>query len=182
VLVADGTTPLAQAYRAYEQVEGQVSAALDQLVATNGFADLLATSATNVMALTRLANGTVDRFVRSTRLAARQDVTELARQLARTEDKLERLLQAVQTLQTSLEATSVPSATASPAPVASSAPAAEPTAAAEPEPAAEPDEPAAAPEPVAASNGTAGPARATAAARRRSTPAKKAAAPARGRS
>jgi hypothetical protein len=101
--VADGTTPLAQAYRAYEQVEGQLSAALDQLVATNGFADLLATSATNVMALTRMANGAVDRIVRATRLAARQDVTQLARQLARTEDKLERLLQAVEELQESLD-------------------------------------------------------------------------------
>jgi ABC-type transporter Mla subunit MlaD len=100
--VADGTTPLGQAYRAYEQVEGQLSSALDQLVATNGFADLLAASATNVMALTRLANGAVDRVVRSTRLAARHDVTELARQLARTEDKLERLLQAVEELQAQL--------------------------------------------------------------------------------
>lgn len=104
--MADGTptTPLAQAYRAYERFEGQLSAAMDQLVATNGFADLLATSATTVMALTRLANGTVDRFVRSTRLAARQDVTQLARQLARTEDKLERLLQAVEDLQGRLDA------------------------------------------------------------------------------
>jgi len=102
--VADGTTPLAQAYHAYEQLEGRLSTALDQLVATNGFADLLATSATNVMAMTRLANGSVDRIVRSTRLAARQDVTELARQLARTEDKLERLLQAVELLQERLDA------------------------------------------------------------------------------
>ena len=102
------TTPLEQAYRAYERFEGQLSAAMDQLVATNGFADLLATSATTVMALTRLANGTVDRFVRSTRLAARQDVVGLARQLARTEDKLERLLQAVEELQDRLDATPPP--------------------------------------------------------------------------
>ena len=101
--MADGTTPLAQAYHAYEQLEGRLSTALDQLVTTNGFADLLATSATNVMAMTRLANGSVDRIVRSTRLAARQDVTELARQLARTEDKLERLLQAVELLQERLD-------------------------------------------------------------------------------
>jgi TolA-binding protein len=102
--VADETTPLGQAYQAYERLEGQLSTALDKLVATNGFADLLATSATNVMALTRLANGTVDKVVRSTRLAARRDVTELARQLARTEAKLERLLQAVEELQGQLEA------------------------------------------------------------------------------
>lgn len=95
---------MGQAYQAYERLEGQMSTALDKLVATNGFADLLATSATNVMALTRLANGTVDKVVRSTRLAARRDVTELARQLARTEAKLERLLQAVEELQGQLEA------------------------------------------------------------------------------
>jgi phage shock protein A len=102
--VADRITPGAAVYRAYEQFESQLSAAVDQLVATNGFADLLATSATTVMALTRIANDTVDRFVRSTRLAARQDVTGLARQLARTEDKLERLLQVTEELQDRLEA------------------------------------------------------------------------------
>jgi uncharacterized protein YhaN len=98
-----GGTPLGQAYRAYEQLEGRLSTALDQLVGSNGFADLLASSATNAMALTRLANGTVDQAVRATRLAVRKDVTDLARQLARTEDKLERLLQAVEALQARLD-------------------------------------------------------------------------------
>jgi hypothetical protein len=98
IAVADETPPLAQAYAAYEQLEGRLSTALDKVVATNAFADLLATSATNVMAVTRLANGTVDRAVRTTRLAARTDVTDLARQLARTEEKLERLLQLVEAL------------------------------------------------------------------------------------
>jgi BMFP domain-containing protein YqiC len=101
--VADETTPLGQAYKAYEQLEGRLSTALDQLVGSNGFADLLASSATNVMALTRVANGTVDQAVRATRLAVRKDVTDLARQLARTEDKLERLLQAVEALQARLD-------------------------------------------------------------------------------
>jgi len=139
--VADGTTPLAQAYRTYEQFEGQLSTALDQLVATNGFADLLATSATTVMAMTRLVNGAVDRAVRSTRLAARQDVTELARQLARTEDKLERLLELVEQLQESAGPVSPP--TTAPAAAAS------------------------AQAPASGANGTSGRPRATAAARRR---------------
>lgn len=130
--MAEGTTPLAQAYRAYEQFEGQLSAALDQLVATNGFADLLATSATNVMALTRVVNGAVDRLVRSTRLAARQDVTDLARQLARTEDKLERLLQAVRQLQDDLDAGR--GAEAGTAGATGTAPSADPAAAARPRP------------------------------------------------
>jgi hypothetical protein len=138
--VADETAPLAQAYQAYERIEGQLSVALDKLVATNGFADLLATSATNVMALTRMANGTIDRVVRTTRLAARHDVTELGRQLARTEAKLERLLQVVEELQGQLDATGVetpqraaiargevssipaPSVTTTPEPSAESAP------------------------------------------------------------
>jgi BMFP domain-containing protein YqiC len=91
--------PLAQAYAAYEQLEGKLSTAMDQLVATNGFAEIFTTTATTVMALMRTVNNGVDQAVRTTRLAARQDITGLARQLARTEDKLERLLQAVEQLE-----------------------------------------------------------------------------------
>jgi hypothetical protein len=40
--------------------------------------------------------------VRNLRLAGRRDVTSLARQLARTEDKLERVLQEVERLQEQL--------------------------------------------------------------------------------
>jgi len=97
------TDPMASAYAAYEQLESRLSTAMDQLVATNGFAELFTTSATTVMALTRMVNGAIDRAARSTRLAARQDVTSLARQLARTEDKLERLLQAVEGIQDQLD-------------------------------------------------------------------------------
>jgi hypothetical protein len=113
--VADATTPLTQAYRAYEQLEAQLATALEQLVATDGFADLLATSATNMMAATRIANVTMDRMVRSTRLATHQDVVELARQLARTEDKLERLLQAVEELGDRVDALNPPRAADRPA-------------------------------------------------------------------
>ena len=109
--IADGSSAgdagigpsLGQVYRAYEQLEGLASSALEQLVATNGFADLMATSATNAMALTRLVNERVDQAVRATRLASRRDVVDLARQLGRTEDKLERLLQAVEKLQSRLD-------------------------------------------------------------------------------
>lgn len=90
--------PLASAYARYEQFESRLSSAMDQLVATNGFAELFTTSASVLMALTRTVNSTLDEAVRATRLAARQDVTSLARQLARTEDKLERLLQAVESI------------------------------------------------------------------------------------
>jgi len=115
--VADETAPLTQVYTAYEQLEGKLSSALDRLVATNAFADLLATSATNVMAATRLANGTVDRAVRSTRLAARSDVVALSRQLTRTEDKLERLLQLLEEFGDRIDRLETPAASGAQEPV-----------------------------------------------------------------
>ncbi|WP_088319699.1 hypothetical protein [Kineosporia sp. R_H_3] len=89
-------TPLTQLLALYEQAEAKAAALAEQAVGSNVFAELLATTATNVMALAGVANSVVDRGVRLTRFAARADVTGLARQLARTEDKLERLLQEVQ--------------------------------------------------------------------------------------
>ena len=93
------TDPLAGAYAAYEQLEAKLSTAMDQLVATNGFAELFTTTATTMMAATKMANDAIDQVVRATRLAARQDVTSLAKQLARTEDKLERMLQAIEAIE-----------------------------------------------------------------------------------
>ncbi len=101
--VTQPTDPLAGAYAAYEQFESRLSTAMDQLVATNGFAELFTTSASVVLSMTRMANGALDEAVRATRLAARQDVTALARQLGRTEDKLERLLQLVEDVSDRLE-------------------------------------------------------------------------------
>jgi BMFP domain-containing protein YqiC len=101
--VAESTDPLSNAYAAYEQFEAKLSTAMDQLVATNGFAELFTTSATTMMALSRMVNGAIDQAVRGTRLAARQDVTSLARQLARTEDKLERMLQAIEAIESRLD-------------------------------------------------------------------------------
>ncbi len=130
--MSQSTDPLASAYAAYEQFESRLSTAMDQLVATNGFAELFTTSATTMMALTRVVNGAIDQAVRQTRLAARGDVTSLARQLARTEDKLERLLQAVEAIQDQLareEAARRPAggSVAAPSAPAAAAPAASPT-------------------------------------------------------
>jgi hypothetical protein len=55
-------------------------------------------SAENVAALTRIGADCGDLVLRNLRLAGRADVTRLARQLHRTEDKLERLLQEVEEL------------------------------------------------------------------------------------
>ena len=49
-----------------------------------------------------MGNDVSDLVVRNLRLAGRQDVTSLARQLARTEDKLEQVLQEVERLQEQL--------------------------------------------------------------------------------
>jgi hypothetical protein len=100
--MADQHDPLSRIYRLYVDVETRAASALESLVGTDAFGELLATSASNAMALARLANGGIDRGVRALRVAGRADVTELARQLARTEDKLERVLQEVEQLRDEL--------------------------------------------------------------------------------
>lgn len=91
-------TPLTKLYALYEQTEAKAATLAEQAVASTAFGELLATTATNVMAVAGVLNAAVDRGVRVTRIAARADVVGLARQLARTEDKLERLLQEVEEL------------------------------------------------------------------------------------
>src|SRR6202035_1204685 len=65
---------------------------------------LLAISGENVAALARIGSDTADLVLRNLRLAGRADFTRLARQLHRTEDKLERLLQEVEDLREDLAA------------------------------------------------------------------------------
>jgi ABC-type transporter Mla subunit MlaD len=54
---------------------------------------LLGQLAENAAALTKLSNDAMDLVIRNLRVAGRRDVIRLARQLGRTEDKLERVLQ-----------------------------------------------------------------------------------------
>jgi hypothetical protein len=58
--------------------------------------------AENAAALTKLGNDAMDLALRNLRLAGRRDVVRLGRQLARTEDKLERVLQEVEMLRDQL--------------------------------------------------------------------------------
>ena len=58
----------------------------------------------NVAALTRIGSDWADLVIRNVRLAGRADVTRLARQLRRNEDKLERVLQEVEGLRDELAA------------------------------------------------------------------------------
>jgi hypothetical protein len=54
----------------------------------------------------------MDLFLRNLRVAGRRDVVRLSRQLARTEDKLERVLQEVEELRGELAKQPAPTATA----------------------------------------------------------------------
>jgi hypothetical protein len=90
--------PEAQVHELYEQAESRTAQAFEELVSKPSFGLLLARSAENVAAVTRISSGIADLVLRNLRLAGRADVTRLARQLHRTEDKLERLLQEVEQL------------------------------------------------------------------------------------
>jgi len=105
--MADSTTPApdAQVRALYEQAESETAQAFEQLVSKPSFGVLLARSAENVAALTRIGSDVADLVLRNLRLAGRADVTRLARQLHRTEDKLERLLQEVEQLRDELPRT-----------------------------------------------------------------------------
>ncbi|MHB8696364.1 MAG: hypothetical protein ACYDHH_34585, partial [Solirubrobacteraceae bacterium] len=54
-------------------------------------------------ALTRLGNDLADLVLRNLRVAGRADIFRLARQLQRTEDKLERVLQEIEQLRDETE-------------------------------------------------------------------------------
>jgi hypothetical protein len=88
----------------YEQAESDTASAFERMVATPSFGRLLALSAENAAALTRLGADWADLVLRSFRIAGRADIVRLARQLHRTEDKLERVLQEVEALRDELAA------------------------------------------------------------------------------
>jgi hypothetical protein len=102
--VADASTPGPedQVRALYEQAESRTGQAFEELVSKPSFGVLLARSAENVAAIARIGSDLADLVLRNLRLAGRADVTRLARQLHRTEDKLERLLQEVEELRDEL--------------------------------------------------------------------------------
>ena len=77
----------------------------EEAVSKPSFGALLARSAENVAALTRIGTDFADLVLRNLRVAGRADITRLARQLHRTEDKLERVLQEVEQLRDELAQT-----------------------------------------------------------------------------
>jgi hypothetical protein len=88
----------------YEQAESTTSRAFEELVSKPSFGAVMARSAENVAAMTRMAGDAADMVWRNLRVAGRADVTRLMRQLHRTEDKLERVLQEVELLREELAA------------------------------------------------------------------------------
>lgn len=94
--------PVQAAKAAYETQEKQASKALEELVSSQGFAEGLAMVTSNVAAMARIGSVGLDQVVRMSRLAGRSDIARLGRQLARTEDKLEQVLQVVELLEAEL--------------------------------------------------------------------------------
>jgi hypothetical protein len=94
--------PTEEVRRLYEEAEKRTAGAMEELVKRDAFGELLARTTENILALIRLGNDAADLVVRNLRLAGRRDITSLGRQLARTEDKLEQVLQEVERLQDQL--------------------------------------------------------------------------------
>jgi hypothetical protein len=77
---------------------------MEDLVARDSFGELLAKVTENALAVVKMGSDAADLVVRNLRVAGRRDITGLARQLARTEDKLELVLQEVERLRDAVEA------------------------------------------------------------------------------
>jgi hypothetical protein len=82
----------------YDRAEQSAAAGLEGLVAKPSFGALLVASAENLAGLARIGTDLADLAVRNMRIAGRTDIVRLARQLQRTEDKLELVLQEVELL------------------------------------------------------------------------------------
>jgi len=108
--MAEEKTAEERLQRAYDQAESQVAQAAERLVSRQSFGQLLAIATENVVAITRIGNDALDLTVRNLRLAGRRDLIALQRQLARTEDKLERVLQEVEHLERRLAERDAPQA------------------------------------------------------------------------
>lgn len=101
--VDDATAEPGEQVRAlYEEAESATATAFEALVSKPSFGVMLARSAENVAAIARIGSELADLVLRNLRIAGRTDINRLARQLYRTEDKLERVLQEVEQLRDEL--------------------------------------------------------------------------------
>jgi len=102
-------TPEQQVRRLYEEAEKETAEAMERLVNQPSFGRVLALMAENTVALAKVGADLGDLVLRNLRIAGRADVVKLSRQLNRTEDKLELVLQQVEALRR--DSGSLPSAT-----------------------------------------------------------------------
>ena len=102
-MAEDRPTPEQEARRLYEEAESRMAKAAERVVSRDSFGELLAMATENVVALTRMSFDALDLVWSNLRLAGRRDITRLARQLGRTEDKLELVLQEVERLRDQVE-------------------------------------------------------------------------------
>jgi hypothetical protein len=106
----DGHTgPEDQVRQLFGRAEKSTAAAMEQLVQRDAFGEILARVTENVMGLTRIGFDVLDLTVRNLRIAGRPDLIRVGRQLARNEDKLERVLQEVERLQDQVREVQKPS-------------------------------------------------------------------------
>ena len=110
----DRPSPADEVQRLYNEAETQMARAMEDLVSRDSFGALLARMTENVMGVAQIANGAIDLVVRNLRLAGRPDVTRLARQIGRTEDKLEMVLQEVERLGARLDELQPPTSSTGP--------------------------------------------------------------------
>jgi hypothetical protein len=99
-------TPEQEVRRLYEEAETRVARAAERVVSRDSFGELLAMVTENAVALTRIGNEAMDLVLRNLRVASRQDLNRLTRQLGRTEDKLEQVLREVEELRDDLSSAS----------------------------------------------------------------------------
>ena len=102
----DRPNPDEEARRLYEEAESRVAKAAERVVSRESFGEVLAMMTENVVALTRIGFDAMDLAWSNLRLAGRRDITRLTRQLGRTEDKLEQVLQEIERLREQIERSS----------------------------------------------------------------------------
>jgi hypothetical protein len=102
--MSDLPDPIDEMRRLYQEAEAKTAAAFEDVVKRDSFGELLARVTENTLAVVKIGNDVADLVVRNLRIAGRRDITSIGRQLARTEDKLELVLQEVERLQAQLDA------------------------------------------------------------------------------
>jgi hypothetical protein len=93
-----GPSPRRELRSILEEAEAGIAEALENVVAGQPFGAMVAFATENAMALGRIMRESADLAVSNLRIAGRSDVVRLERQLGRTEDKLEVLLQELEGL------------------------------------------------------------------------------------